>query len=114
MRVCLIESPPLGVSVVEKVAAKSGLSMINSGRNAPNPRAGFTLLELAVALLIIGLLASLVAPRFAQTMTANRADMAAKRLIADLRRVQDTARITSSSLVVRFTVSPTASLYEAP
>jgi hypothetical protein len=59
-------------------------------------------------------LASLVAPRFAQTIGANRAEMAARRLTADLRRVQDTARITSSSLVVRFTVSPTASLYEAP
>jgi prepilin-type N-terminal cleavage/methylation domain-containing protein len=82
--------------------------------NPSNRRAGFTLLELAVALLIIGLLASLIAPRFAQSMAANRAEMAARRLTADLRRVQDTARITSSSLVVRFTVSPTASLYEAP
>jgi prepilin-type N-terminal cleavage/methylation domain-containing protein len=84
------------------------------GQYEHSHRAGFTLLELAVALLIIGLLASLIAPRFAQTMTANRAEMAARRLTADLRRVQDTARITSGSLVVRFTVSPTASLYEAP
>jgi prepilin-type N-terminal cleavage/methylation domain-containing protein len=88
--------------------------MIRPRKNVPTNRSGFTLLELAVALVIIGVLASLVAPRFAQSMTANRAEMAARRLTADLRRVQDTARITSSSLVVRFTVSPTASLYEVP
>jgi prepilin-type N-terminal cleavage/methylation domain-containing protein len=88
--------------------------MICRSKNWLTSRAGFTLLELTVAMLIIGLLASLIAPRFAQTMSANRAEMAARRLTADLRRVQDAARITSSSLVVRFTVSPTASLYEAP
>ena len=88
--------------------------MNSCGKSASNWRPGFTLLELAVALVIIGLLSSLIAPRFAQSITANRAEMAALRLRADLRRVQETARITSSSLVVRFTVSPTASLYEAP
>jgi prepilin-type N-terminal cleavage/methylation domain-containing protein len=77
-------------------------------------RPGFTLLELAVTLLIVALVASLVAPRFAQSISANRAEMAARRLSADLRRVQDTARITSSSLVVRFTVAPSASRYEIP
>jgi prepilin-type N-terminal cleavage/methylation domain-containing protein len=88
--------------------------MSRSGNRELSRRPGFTLLELAVALLIIGLLGSLVAPRFAQSISANRAEMAARRVSADLRRVQDTARITSSSLVVRFTVSTTAGLYEVP
>jgi len=88
--------------------------MHSRGSNPSMRRPGFTLLELTVALVIIGLLASLVAPRFAQSIVANRVEMAARRLSADLRRVQDAARITSSSLVVRFTVSSTAGIYEVP
>jgi prepilin-type N-terminal cleavage/methylation domain-containing protein len=75
---------------------------------------GFTLLELTVSLFIIGLLASLVAPRFAQVLAANRVEMAARRIAADLRRVQETARITSTSMVVRFVASSASSRYEAP
>jgi prepilin-type N-terminal cleavage/methylation domain-containing protein len=75
---------------------------------------GFTLIELTVSLFIIGLLASLVAPKFAGVLAVNRVEMAARRIAADLRRVQDTARITSNSLVVRFVASPKNSQYEVP
>ncbi|HEV3020912.1 MAG TPA: GspH/FimT family protein [Pirellulales bacterium] len=71
-------------------------------RRRSHPPAGYTLLELVTAVVIIGLIASAGAPRFAAAIGAQQASAAARRLAADLEWLRSTARITSQSQTVSF------------
>lgn len=65
----------------------------------------FTLLEFMIVITIIGTLALIAVPRYASFLAEQRIEAAARRVGADLAYAQRSARMTSSSLTVRFNVS---------
>lgn len=65
-------------------------------------RRAFTIIELILVMLVIGILASVAAPRYREAMATYRADAAAKRVAADLRMVRQYACKTSSVQTVQF------------
>ncbi len=74
--------------------------------------AGFTMLDLVVTLLIIGILAAVSAPRFAGSLHRARADSAATRIRADLHLARKRAIAASGAQTVQFV--PQENLYRLP
>lgn len=71
--------------------------------NALYRRSGFSLVELVVTLVIIGVATAIAVPRISNSIQRNRLNAAARRIAADLNMVQARANITSSTLTVTFT-----------
>ena len=65
-------------------------------------RGAFTLIELILTLVIVGLAASVAAPRYASALSRYRLDMAAGRVAADLRRAGEHANASSTPVDVTF------------
>ena len=65
-------------------------------------RRGFTLLELIIVTMIIGILSVVAAPRFAETLSIYRVETAAKQLRSDLEKARVHAKTTSASQTVEF------------
>ncbi len=65
-------------------------------------RAGFTLLDLMMAMAVIAIVAAIATPRYANALTRYRAEAAARRVVADLALARQTAKSTSSSRTVEF------------
>lgn len=65
------------------------------------PRA-VTLLELTIVTLIIAIVSAAAVPNYVATLERHRADAAARRIIADLERAKQRARIASQSQSVVF------------
>ena len=63
---------------------------------------GFTLLDLMMAMAVIAIVAAIATPRYANALTRYRAEAAARRIIADIRLAQQTAKTTSSSRTIIF------------
>ena len=82
------------------------------GRQASRQIAGFTLLEVAMVLTIIGILSAIAVPRYVGFVTGQRADAAARRITIDLAMAQQNARVTSQSRTVSFDVG--LDKYEMP
>ena len=64
----------------------------------------FTLVELVIVVLVLGILAAAGAPRFAASLRYHRVESAARRVAADLRMAQRLARTASSDKTVSFDV----------
>jgi len=66
--------------------------------------AGFTLIELVVGVLIMGILTTAAVPRYSTALHFHRAKSAATRVVADLRRISMSARKASQPRIVHFDV----------
>ena len=71
-------------------------------RHAASRRTGLTLIDLVVALLIIGVLSAVAAPRFVHMLGRYRVDAAASRVQADLEYARQQARTHGQSRTVVF------------
>lgn len=69
-------------------------------------RAGFTLVDVTITLLILGIIAAIAAPRFSRSLDAVRADCAARQIAADLNYARHRAMLSSALVPVEFTLSP--------
>ncbi len=72
-------------------------------------RRAFTLVEVALVVVIAGLLAAVAVPRYAQSLTRYSANAAAQRVIADLELARQRAAATSKTVDVVF--DPAADTY---
>lgn len=66
---------------------------------------GFTLVELVLVLFIIGVVAAIAIPRFAQATARQQLFTAADRVIADLNETKIRARAASQTATLKFDVS---------
>jgi len=76
---------------------------------------GFSLLEVVLVTAIIAVCAAIAIPRYGRAAGRYQADLAARRVAADLRQAQLHAKTTSASSTVAFTVATsTYQLVNAP
>lgn len=72
---------------------------------AGSARRGIALLDLTMAVLIVGILAAVATPRFFATLDSHRSLAAARKVAADLQYARQCALSGSREQVVRFTLS---------
>ena len=72
----------------------------------------FSLLELVLVMAILAILLAMAAPRYGTAVARYQAEMAARRVVADLALARSRARITSTQHTVAFT--PAADQYQLP
>lgn len=66
---------------------------------------GFTLVDFTLAVLILGIVAAVVAPRFSNAIVFYQVEAAARRIEADLNYVRGYARITNQACSLTFAAS---------
>ena len=71
-------------------------------RSAPR---GFTLVELVLVIIIMGVVAAIAMPRFAQATARQQLSAAADRLVSDFEKAQHTARASSNQVAISFDVA---------
>lgn len=67
---------------------------------------GFSLLEIAIVVLIVGVVATIAVPRYANALARYRIDAAARRIVADIEYARQRSRSSSTSTKVHFMVVP--------
>ncbi len=72
------------------------------GARSRSHRSAFTLIELAIVVLIMAILAALAIPRFTEALKQQRLESATARISADLRLAQRVARSTGRDQTVAF------------
>ncbi|MDX1961569.1 MAG: GspH/FimT family protein [Pirellulales bacterium] len=68
-------------------------------------RSAWSLVELAVVLFIMGVLAAVTAPRYTATLARYRVEHAARRVAADLEQARTRARLQNLSLTIAFNLA---------
>ncbi len=71
-------------------------------RGAATTKGGFSLFEVLLVLAIMAIFTAVAAPRYGRASGRYRADLAARRVMADLRLAQSCAKATSSTRTVSF------------
>lgn len=69
-------------------------------------RDAFTLIDITITILILGIVAAVAVPRFAQALEMFRADTAARYIAADLNYARHRAQVSSQNVAVNFSTSP--------
>jgi type IV fimbrial biogenesis protein FimT len=80
------------------------MRLFRLNRRGGAARRGFSLAELMVVLAVIAITAAIGMPRYASAIGRHRADMAARRVMADLEYARATARAVGASRTVTFDV----------
>jgi len=75
---------------------------LSRARARRDPRHGFSLVELVIVVLVMGILAGVAVPTFVDSLLFHRVESAARRVKADLELVRNTARLTSTSQMITF------------
>ncbi len=73
---------------------------------------GFSMLELLLVMAIMATLAVIGVPRYQGSLARYRADLAARRIVADLSQAQSSAKAASASRTVAFSVA--TNTYQVP
>ena len=68
-------------------------------------RSGFSVVELLIVVLMMGIFAAVAAPTYLDSLVFHRVELAARRLKADLELARQTARLKSTAQTVAFTNS---------
>ena len=79
---------------------------IDAARNARQHRRAFSLVDLTLTMLIMGIIAATTAPKFSSAMMRYQVDAAARRIEADINYVQSQARFTNAACSLTFSASP--------
>jgi prepilin-type N-terminal cleavage/methylation domain-containing protein len=82
--------------------AQDGLAPCQRSNPAPRAHSAFTLTELAIVIMIMGIFAAVAVPKFIDSLQFYRIESAARRVKADLNLLRHTARLTSSTQSVTF------------
>ena len=83
------------------------------GKKEPIKRAanGFSLIELVLVMFIIGIVAAIALPRFAQANARQQLEAAANRVVNDLERARHEARASSNAVAISFSTSDNSYSY---
>ena len=74
----------------------------NNQSDQTDVRSGLTLIDVVITTLIVGIMAAVAAPKFAQFYHTERLKAAGQRVVTDLRLIQSWAATTSTSQTVTF------------
>jgi type IV fimbrial biogenesis protein FimT len=74
-------------------------------RGPATTEGGFSLFEIVLVLAIVAIFTALAAPRYGRASGRYRVDLAARRIMADLRLAQSSAKAASSSRTVSFSTA---------
>ncbi|MGD9634124.1 MAG: GspH/FimT family pseudopilin [Pirellulales bacterium] len=72
--------------------------------------AGFTIMELVVVLLVMGIVAAIATPSFYVSLQYHELETAARRVVLDLEQARHTAQVKSQTQTLTFTSATTYSL----
>lgn len=78
--------------------------LLRAGHQRSNSRNGFSLIDLTITVMIMGIVAATASPRFAALLTSYTAEATARRIAADLNYAASAASQTSQSVTVTFDV----------
>lgn len=76
--------------------------MIHRTQHRATLTTAFTLVEMLLVLVLIGMVSSLVVPRYANVIAQQQVDATARRIIMDLERARTDARFSSTAREVNF------------
>jgi type IV fimbrial biogenesis protein FimT len=104
MTPCMSHPAPARPSTMDRPRR---IRMMQKQRHRVSPdetRRGFTLVDLTITVLIMGVVAATASPKFAALLTSYTAEAAARRVAADLNYAASAAAQTSQSVTVTFDV----------
>jgi type IV fimbrial biogenesis protein FimU len=78
---------------------------MRSKRANIGPPAGFTIMELAVVMLVMGIFAAVAVPSFYSSLQYHELETAARRLVFDLEQARHVARVRSTTETLTFETS---------